>query len=381
MQFEFATAARIVFGAGTIQKLASIAQEFGERVVLVYTNEERAAVVLEQLSDFVVYPIQIQKEPTLDFMQKALEEIRPFRANFVIGFGGGSAIDAGKALAALLTNLGHPLEYLEVIGQGKPLSQPPIPYIAIPTTAGTGAEVTKNAVLGSTEHEVKVSLRHPLMLPKVALIDPELTLTLPPHITAFTGMDALTQLIESFTTPLANPITDAFCRDGIPRVGRSLQIAYQHGDDLSARTDMALGSLLGGLALANAKLGAVHGFAGVFGGMFDAPHGAICAQLLPYTTQTNIQAMRQREPANPALGCYNEVACLVLDNRYATADDLITWLFALAEDFKIPGLRSYGFGKYDFPLLIERSAQSSSMKGNPIRLNTEEMEEILKGAL
>ena len=233
----------------------------------------------------------------------------------VIGLGGGSAIDTGKAIAALLTNPGDPLDYLEVIGRGQALQQTPLPYIAIPTTAGTGSEVTRNAVLASHEHHVKVSLRSPLMLPRVAIVDPELTYSLPPAITASTGLDALTQLIEPYTCNSPNPMIDAICREGMQRAARSLKRAYQNGSDAAAREDMSIAALFGGMALANAKLGAVHGFAGPLGGLFPAPHGMICARLLPFVVEANVRALQMREPDSPVLKRYDEVAQLLTGRR------------------------------------------------------------------
>lgn len=193
-----------------------------------------------------------------------------------------------------MANGGDPLDYAEVIGHGRPLERRSLPLIAIPTTAGTGAEVTRNAVIGSPEHRVKVSLRSPLMLPEVAIVDPELTRDLPPALTASTGLDALTQLIEPLVSCRTNPLTDALCRSGIQRAARSLRRAVEHGEDLVAREDMSLASLFSGLALANAALGAVHGLTGPLGGMFEASHGALCASLLPAVMEANVRALRHR---------------------------------------------------------------------------------------
>ncbi len=265
----------------------------------------------------------------------------------MIGLGGGSAIDSAKAIAALATNPGEPLDYIEVIGAGKPLRVPPLPVLAIPTTAGTGSEVTRNAVISSEEHHVKASLRSPLILPKVALVDPELTYSLPRLITAWTGSDALTQLIEPFVSNAANPLTDALCRDGIKRISRSLRTACDYPEDAAAREDMALASLFGGLALANARLGAVHGFAGVIGGMYEAPHGAICARLLPIVMEANIRALRERSSNHPALERYARIARLLTGKKAspeAGEDFLIQWM----TDFQIPGLGSYGLEREKF---------------------------------
>jgi alcohol dehydrogenase class IV len=299
----------------------------------------------------------------------------------VIALGGGSAIDTGKAIAALAANPGDPLDYLEVIGKGRPLAHAPLPVIAIPTTAGTGAEVTRNAVLESPQHRVKVSLRSPLMLPRVALVDPELTRSVPPNITASTGMDALTQVIEPFVSARANPLTDSLCREGMTRAARALRRVYADGDDADARADMALASLFGGLALANAGLGAVHGFAGPLGGMFHAPHGALCAALLPHVTAANIQALRQRQPQHPALARYDEIAVILTGDADARAADAVAWLGTLLADLNIPPLRAYHITPADFPAIVAASARASSMKANPIVLTDAELMAVLEAAL
>jgi alcohol dehydrogenase class IV len=298
-----------------------------------------------------------------------------------VGFGGGSALDAAKAIAALLANGGDPLDYLEVIGRGKPLTQPSLPCIAIPTTAGTGAEVTRNAVLASVEHRVKVSLRSPHMLPRLALVDPELTYDLPPAVTASTGLDALTQLVEPFVSQRANPLTDALCREGMRRAARSLRRAYERGDDAAAREDMALASLFGGLALANAALGVVHGFAGPIGGMFPAPHGAVCARLLPYVMDANLRALRERSPTHEALNRYEEIAHILTGSAHATAADGVRWVQETGSALDIPPLAAYGMAADDVPVLVEKAAAASSTKGNPISLTPDEMREILARAL
>jgi alcohol dehydrogenase class IV len=299
----------------------------------------------------------------------------------VVSIGGGSVVDAGKAIAALMTNGGDPLNYLEVIGQGKPLTESPAPFVAIPTTAGTGAEVTRNAVLASEEHLVKVSLRSPLMLPRLAIVDPALTHGLPPAITASTGLDALTQLIEAYVCARANPLTDAICREGIQRAARSLRRAYTHGDDVDARENMALAATFGGLALANAGLGAVHGFAGPIGGMFRAPHGAVCAALLPCVMEANLRALRDREPQNPALPRYDELASMLTGRADATAERGTQWLGELCAALRIPSLAAYGIGSGDIEQLVQNAHAASSMKANPIALTSDELAALLERAL
>jgi alcohol dehydrogenase class IV len=384
MRFEFATATRIIFGPGTLRQVGLLSAEMGRRALVVTGwSPERTNVLLDVLSaqNIELVSLAVTSEPTTDLVQLGTERARVENCDLIIGFGGGSAIDTGKAIAALLTNGGVPLDYLEVIGKGKPLMQPSAPYIAIPTTAGTGAEVTRNAVLASVEHRVKVSLRSPYMLPRVALVDSELTLGLPPAVTASTGMDALAQLIEPFVSSKANPMTDAFCREGMPRAARSLQRAYEQGDDARAREEMALASLLGGLALANAGLGAVHGFAGPIGGMFPAPHGAVCARLLPPVMALNVQALRERQPDSAALRRYDEVAQMLIGNPAATAQDGVAWVQELAQALHIPPLSEYGMSAADLPMLVEKSAVASSMQANPIKLTNDEMHEMLRQAL
>src|SRR5207247_3681173 len=285
MRFEFATATRIIFGAGALRGVGLVAKEFGDRALVVTgkgVDRARPLLALLEASGISSASFSISGEPIIDLVVRGARFARAEKCGLVIGFGGGSAIDAAKAIAALLTNEGDVFDYLEVIGGGKPLARGSAPFMAIPTTAGTGAEVTRNAVLASPGHRLKVSLRSPLLLAKVALVDPELTYDLPPELTATTGLDALTQLIEPYVSCRANPLTDAICVEGIRRAARSLRRAFDNGADKSARLDMAIAGLFGGLALANAGLGAVHGFAASIGGMFSAPHGAVCAALLAH---------------------------------------------------------------------------------------------------
>ncbi|MBN1813721.1 MAG: iron-containing alcohol dehydrogenase [Anaerolineae bacterium] len=384
MRFEFTTATRIIFGAGTLKEVGAIAAEMGSRALVVTgSSPERARPLLDDLvaQGIETTPFAVPGEPTIHLVSEGTREARETNCDLVIGIGGGSVIDASKAIAALLTNGGEPLDYLEVIGQGQPLTKPPAPTIAIPTTAGTGSEVTKNAVLASPEHRVKVSLRSNLTLPRLAVVDPELTHSVPPAITASTGLDALTQVIEPYVSNKANPLTDAICREGIRRGSRSLRRAYEKGSDAAAREDMAITSLFGGLALANAKLGAVHGFAGPLGGMFHAPHGAVCGRLLPHVMAVNVHALQERGWGGDALRRYDEVAQLLIGTPKATAHDGVSWMQALGATLGVPPLSAHGVAEEDFALIIEKAAKSSSMKGNPIELTAEEMEEILRRAL
>ncbi len=386
--FEFATASRIVFGPGKVQEVGRLAAQmipgpYRRALVTTGAGQERAEGLLESLrsAGFTTAVFPISGEPTVDLAQQGAEVASQEGATLVVGFGGGSAVDTAKAIAALVTNRGDVFDYLEVVGRGQPLLEAPLPVIAIPTTAGTGSEVTRNAVLGVPERQVKVSLRSPGMLPRLAIIDPELTYSLPPEVTASTGMDALTQLIEPYVSNAANPLTDGLCREGMQRSARSLLRAVRDGGDRQAREDLAVASLLGGLALANARLGAAHGFAGPLGGMFPAPHGAVCAALIPHVVAENIAALRRREPDNPALGRYAEVARLLTGRPEAAPEDAARWLSGLVRDLNIPHLAAYGVSPDDFPLLVEKAAAASSMKGNPIRLTEEELANILARAV
>lgn len=382
--FEFATAARIVFGRGKLPEAGPAAAALGRKALLVTgCGGEQVERLTKILAEHGVETARLPvcSEPDVPLVEEGLRLAREAGCDLVIGLGGGSALDACKAVAALLTNPGSPLDYLEVVGRGQVLRQPPAPYIAIPTTAGTGSEVSRNAVLTVPEQQVKVSLRSPMLAARLALVDPELTDSLPPEVTAATGMDALAQVIEPYVSARANPLTDLYCRDGIARAARSLRAASRNGQDTAARDDMAFASLMGGLALANAGLGAVHGFAGPLGGLFHAPHGAVCAALLPPVVAVNARALGQRAPGHPALDRYTEIAAWVTGQPDARIGDLVDWLVALRHDLHIPGLGQYGVSAGDLESLVEKSAAASSMKANPIVLTREEMREILEQAM
>ena len=384
MKFEFTSPTKIIFGTGTLREAGAIAGEFGKRALVVTGREAgRAGPALKILGAAGVSAatFAVAGEPELSTIERGTAFARQENCTLVIGFGGGSAIDAGKAIAAMLANEGSLRDYLEIIGRGQALTKPSVPFIAIPTTAGTGSEVTRNAVLASPEHKLKVSLRSPLMLAKVALVDPELTYDLPPAATASTGLDALTQLIEPFVCSRANPMTDEICLEGIRRIARSLRVAFGNGQNQTAREDMAMASLFGGLALANAGLGAVHGFAGPIGGSFPAPHGAVCAALLPHVMSTNLRALRQRAPDGEALRRYDEVGRRLTGNSTATADTGVEWVHQLVADLQIPRLGSYGIKSEHVAELVRKSLQASSMKANPIALTPEELAETLRQAL
>lgn len=384
MHFQFATAGHILFGNGRITTIGELAAPLGNHALVVTgATLDRVTRPLAALKTAGVSAtvFQVRGEPTVTPIQEGVALARQEACDLVIAIGGGAVLDTGKAIAILATNRGEVLDYLEVIGNGKPLKTPPLPCLAVPTTAGTGAEVTANSVIGSPQHGVKVSLRSPMMLPRVALIDPQLTLSMPPAVTAATGLDALTQVIEPFVSHQATPITDALCREGIQLAARSLRTVCQDGGNLEAREDMALVSLYGGLALANAKLGAVHGIAGPFGGMFDAPHGAVCAALLPSVMAANVQALQERQPHNPALVRYRQLAALLTGDPSADLKDGPIWITRLCRDLQVQPLARYGLSRERIPELTQKALKASSMQGNPIRLHDREVEAILTVSL
>lgn len=381
--FEFATSNRIIFGKGSLSRVQEIAPDFGKNALIIGGSGSVPLDGLLAILDGIKikYKIfRVEKEPNVSKIQTGLELARTAQCDFVIAYGGGSVIDAGKAVAALMTNPDDLMNYLEVIGRGQKIPNQAAPMIALPTTAGTGAEVTRNAVISSPDYHVKVSMRSPKMIPTVAIVDPVLTHSMPPSVTASTGMDALTQVIEAYTSRKANPITDVIAREGIIRGSRSLLTAYQNGEDNEAREDMALTSLFGGLALANGGLGAVHGFAGPIGGMFDAPHGEVCASLLPFVMKANVEAITQKANMDALLDRYQEIASILTGDPQASIEDGVEWVSELAANLNIPGLHEMGIKKEDFPQIIEKSQAASSMKKNPVMLDEATLESILEEA-
>lgn len=384
MNFEFSTASRIVFGRGAAPKAAADMRNMGTRALFITGRDaERSAVLTDRLRTEALNLefFKVEKEPTMEIVCEARARGLSFAADMVIAVGGGSVIDTGKAVAALLANSGDILDYLEVVGQGLPLSQPGLPFAAVPTTAGTGTEVTRNAVIGVPTHKVKVSMRSPFMLPHLAVVDPLLTVSMSPRTTAAVGLDALTQVIEPYLSHQFNPLTDALCKEGMARAARSLKAAFQQGDNLDAREDMSLTALFGGLALANAKLGAVHGFAGPLGGMFDAPHGEICGILLPHVLATLVNALRDRAPQSVALSRLDTVAEILTGEKDARAMDGVRWIRDLTLTLNLPNLGDLGIQTADIPAIVAQAEQASSMKGSPIVFTDNELRGILSAAL
>ena len=381
MPFEFATAGRIIAGGGRAAELPEVLAGLGSRVlVCTGANPARHAGLLAALGlPAAVFPVAA--EPTVELARAGVAAAREHGADAVAAIGGGSVIDLGKAVAMLLGNGGDPLDYLEAVGAGRKITQPAVPCVAVPTTAGTGAEVTANAVLASPAHRLKASLRSPLMIPRVALVDPQLTVSCPPPVTAASGLDALTQCLEPFVSNRANPLTDGLAREGLRRAGAGLRAAYADGGDLAARADMSMCSLLGGIALANAKLGAIHGLAGVIGGTADVPHGMACAALLAPVIDANARALRSGRPGGPALDRYTEAARLLTGRPAASIEDGLAWIRETNTMLAVPGLGTFGVRPQDAGDVAAKAAGSSSMRGNPVALSDGDLRAIVLQAL
>jgi alcohol dehydrogenase class IV len=392
--FEFFGVGRIVFGRGQFSRVAELAAPLGRTPLLVYNGDDMGRDgaldrLIELLAAQSIYPTLFRQrgEPTVDDIDRALASARAADCDCVIALGGGSAIDAGKAIAGLMTNGGAALDYMEVVGKGQKIVRPALPWMAIPTTAGTGAEATRNAVIGYTEKRFKASIRSELLLPRVALIDPEIQTGVPPAVTAASGMDALCQLIESYTSTGANPMTDGFAQYGIARVVRGLWRAYINGGDVQAREHMAMAALFSGITLTSAGLGAVHGLAAPLGANFPVPHGVVCARLLPPVIEANVRALRAQGP-HPDVRRYAWIGeyfigqgkMLTSEERAPGKDPierLIIETSALVRDLHIPPLSSFGLTPEHIPEIIALARKSSSMRYNPVDLSDEALTEVL----
>ncbi len=401
--FEFQTATRMVFGRDAFARVPSLVAELAtlegvdatKNPIFVVTGaSDRFSAPLEAMFRREIPGVEVvtfhcpEGEPTTASAEEAIRAAVNARCGVVVAVGGGTAVDTAKCVAAMLTNGGESpdlYDFLEVVGRAQPLTRRTAPFVAIPTTAGPGAEVAKNSVLEAGDR--KVSMRHPFMLPSVAVIDPVLTLSLPRDATAHTGLDALTQCIEPYVCCMPNPMVDAISMAGIVAGAGALRRVVDDGSDIDAREQMCLCSYYGGVSLANAKLGAVHGFSGTLGGLLHAPHGAICAALLPHSWTINIAALEGRvsrddpESAKRVLARYAEVARALTGKPDATARDGVEHIVELVKHCDVPGLGSFGLKESDFPSVIEKSKQSSSMKGNPVALTDEELGDMLRLAL
>lgn len=389
---EFTIPGRIVSGAGSSDRLGEIAAGFGGKAFLccgsrALSSDGTLDRLIDGLSASGVQPTihHFSGEPDIDLVDRATDHARSAGCDLVVGAGGGSVLDAAKAVAGLLGNGGRVRQYMELVGDGETLSRPSAPMIALPTTAGTGSEVTLNSVLVCREQKIKASMRSVHLLPRAVLLDPDLTIGLPPFLTACTGLDALTQLLESCTSKRATRLTTSMALEGIEMVGRYLLRAMENGGDLEAREGMAQAALLSGITLAHAGLGAAHGIAGPLGGRIKAPHGAVCARLLPPTLEANLRALQDRDPTNPALERL-ALACSRLvgakpdecSQMVAAAAD---WVRSICQQMGIPGLGSYGLQDEDLIPLSAAAHRASSMKSNPVTLTESELIGIIRSAM
>lgn len=375
--FAIAMPQRILFGRGEAQKAPALLSLLGQRGLVIHgASASRAQWFLDALrtAGVEILALACPSEPTLPMLDAALARSRAFRPDWVAAIGGGAALDLAKALAALIPAPTHPLDHLEVVGKGLPLAAPPLPFIALPTTAGTGAEATKNAVIGLPDHGRKVSLRDDRMLARLAIVDPALTDNTPRGTTLASGLDAITQVIEPWVSSKATPFTDALTAPVIPQGLQALK-RLMETEDPQARDALAYVSLTGGIALANAGLGAVHGLAGVIGGLTPAPHGAICGALLAPILRLN-RAQATGETARRLDTVFHHIA----QTLGGAADQAPETLAAWARAAGLPGLAALGLPTSLHAQTAEAALASSSMKGNPVPLATKDLIAALEAA-
>jgi len=386
-RFDFASTPHIHYGIGQRARLKELVVSFGQggnnRILLVtgghsFDASDLCRMLWNDLSaGFEIQRLRVEGEPSPSLIDAAVAEHHHFDPCCVIAIGGGSAVDAAKAIAGLLP-LGHSvMEYLEGVGKGLAYHGPATPFIAVPTTAGTGGETSKNAVLSVIgEGGFKKSFRDDMLVARHIILDPELTLSCPSEITAACGMDAFTQLLESYVSSGANPMTDALALSGMRMVRDHLVTAVEHGEELEARSGMLYASAISGLTLANAGLGSVHGLASPMGAFFPIPHGVVCGTLLHAATQLNISVMQSKEPANPALGKYAEAGRLLANDKTLSdvfaLDALLAVLEQWCECLKMKRLGKYGVSQADIPRIVANS-RGNSMQTNPILLSDEEI--------
>jgi alcohol dehydrogenase class IV len=375
--FQLLLPPRILFGRGEAGKAAALAAGFHHRAFVVHGRDAaRAAWLVRDLAAAGVEATAFAcpREPDLSLLETALQAARASGAGVVLGLGGGAAIDLAKAVAGLAPGQGAVMDHLEGVGRGLPLTSAPLPFIALPTTAGTGSEATKNAVIDVPEHRRKVSLRDDRMLPRVAIVDPALTDRCPREITLASGLDALTQVIEPYVCARPNPAVDALCRAAIPQGAAALARLMQ-AEEADARDAMAFVSLSGGIALANAGLGAVHGLAGVIGGMTGAAHGAICGRLLPFVMQANARALPAGHPAAVRLAEVEGMLSVAFGG-----DPGMAALHRWSDQAGLPGLAALGLRAQDHDGIAEAALSASSMKANPVALDLAQLVGVLEEA-
>lgn len=392
LAFEFATTPRVWFGPGALERLGEHAARHGRRALLVTGAGalERAGVVARAVASLAAAGVGAERlafagEPDTLVVDRGARAARAAGCDLVVGLGGGSALDAGKAIACLLGNGGEALDYLEVVGRGRPVARPPAPFIAVPTTAGTGAEATRNAVVADAASGVKASIRHESLLPRVALLDPALTHSLPPDVTARTGLDAIVQLIEPYVSSRDHPMVDALALEGLRRAAPALPRAYADGGDAAAREDLMLAALWSGIALSHCGLGAAHALAGPLGGAFPVPHGVACAATMPFAMAANLRAAGRAPGGEATVRRYADVARALGaaggegDPEAAAAG--AERMRELCELLNVPKLAAYGVTRDAIPALVERAQRTSSMKANPVALTAADLAGVLERAI
>ena len=386
--FQFARLPFIYFGSGKISDLAGIAGRFGTSILLVtgeksFFESPYAKSLLNQFErQSINYQhVPVKSEPSPELIDETVQAFTDKRIDVVISIGGGSVIDAGKAISAMLYKSSPVTEYLEVVGV-KDHPGTKVPFIAIPTTSGTGSEATKNAVISKVGQDgFKRSLRHENLVPDIALIDPDLSVSCPPDVTAAAGMDCFTQLTESFLSGKSNEYTDALAMEGFKAVNRSLVRCFTDGDDISARADMSFAALTSGICLANAGLGAVHGIAGTMGALLNIPHGIICGTLMAAGNQINVRELRKASGDNPALKKYATLGRMFSQKEGASddyyIDSFIDILHKMTEQLRLPRLRKYGISSDDISLICSQT----DIKNNPVKLSPGQLAEIIERRL
>ena len=389
--FVFANTPKVVFGAGTFGKLDDIISQYGEKVLIVTGGSSlRAAGQYEELCDRLrkrsmqVFDVAVKGEPSPALIDEAVERHRHKQIDAVLSIGGGSVLDAGKAISAMLLQDDSVMAYLEGVGKGKKHTGTKVPFIAVPTTSGTGSEATKNAVLSQIgEKGFKKSLRHDRFVPDIAVLDPMLTISCPPDVTAASGLDAFTQLLGAYVSVQASPMTDVVALSGLHYIKECLiPVCTTEADNVNARAGMAYASLMSGIALANAGLGIVHGLASPVGGYFDIPHGVVCGTLVGEAVKMNIGLLRQEGVGeNPYLKKYAKVGAMVAGTDENDVERCCEQLIAAVEEWikvlKIPRLGKYGISKHD----LDKIAEAAGNKNNPVQLEKEQIMQLLLNRL
>lgn len=386
MDFSISFPQRIIFGAGRLSTLPDILPEYGDRVLIVtgkssFRDSEHWAKLSFNLrnTSIIFKLISIPEEPSPQMIDDSVHDFRAFKPHAVVAIGGGSVLDAGKAISAMIPIRGSVLHYLEGVGDGRMHPGNKVPFLAVPTTAGTGSEATKNAVISQVGiNGFKKSLRHDNFVPDLAIVDPELAISCPVHITAWTGMDAFTQLLESYLSVKANPMTDHIALSGLEMISKYLERAVSDGYDMEARSGMAYAALCSGITLANAGLGVVHGFASSIGGTYAIPHGLICASLMGVSNEATLNKLIKKDPDDPSIKKYAQVGKLFFgaddEDDIFYAEFLINKIHDMSLEFNFPKLRDHGFE----PEEIKGIASMTSSKNNPVPLSAEEFVEVLE---